>query len=127
MLLRWKHKREKLAEAGGGGDIEGTGGLGRGSRRVSSGDVEDGDIEMVQESEIVVVPRMGVHRVVGEGEADPELPPYSRGNASAVLNMGAAGDLGPPPPPPLSSGQDGTGVQGGRGSGPSQAPVLPPF
>ncbi|KAK6335952.1 hypothetical protein TWF730_003327 [Orbilia blumenaviensis] len=50
------------------------------------------EMDMVQESEIVVIPRMPVHRTVGEGEADPELPPYSRGNAAEILDI-------PIPPP----------------------------
>ncbi|KAK6505645.1 hypothetical protein TWF481_007536 [Arthrobotrys musiformis] len=51
------------------------------------------EMDMVQESEIIVIPRMPVHRVVGEGEGDPELPPYSRGDAAEILDI-------PIPPPP---------------------------
>ncbi|EGX49307.1 hypothetical protein AOL_s00078g340 [Orbilia oligospora ATCC 24927] len=51
------------------------------------------EMDMVQESEIIVIPRMPVHRVVGEGEADPELPPYTRGDAAEILDI-------PVPPPP---------------------------
>ncbi|KAK6504254.1 hypothetical protein TWF506_002458 [Arthrobotrys conoides] len=51
------------------------------------------DMDLVQESEIIVIPRMPVHRVVGEGEADPELPPYTRGDAAEILDI-------PVPPPP---------------------------
>ncbi|KAK6532874.1 hypothetical protein TWF281_007046 [Arthrobotrys megalospora] len=50
------------------------------------------EMDMVQESEIIVIPRMPVHRVVGEGEADPELPPYTRGSAAEILDI-------PVPPP----------------------------
>lgn len=53
------------------------------------------ELDMVQESEIIVIPRIPVHRVVGEGEADPELPPYSRGDAAEILDI-------PVPPPPHS-------------------------
>ncbi|KAF3239751.1 hypothetical protein TWF217_001188 [Orbilia oligospora] len=51
------------------------------------------EMDMVQESEIIVIPRMPVHRVVGEGESDPELPPYTRGDAAEILDI-------PVPPPP---------------------------
>ncbi|KAK6342934.1 hypothetical protein TWF718_008312 [Orbilia javanica] len=59
----------------------------------SGGNGTQQDMDMVQESEIIVIPRMPVHRVVGEGEADPELPPYSRGDAAEILDI-------PVPPPP---------------------------
>jgi len=38
---------------------------------------------VVDEGEVIVVPRMPVHRAAGEGEADPDLPPYTRASGTA--------------------------------------------
>ncbi|EPS38574.1 hypothetical protein H072_7673 [Dactylellina haptotyla CBS 200.50] len=99
VLVRYnqKKRRSRLDVERGGSRLSLFGRSGAGSR-IRNSDEAGGaqpEMDMVQESEIIVIPRMPVHRVVGEGEADPELPPYSRGNAAEIMDI--------PVPPPANA------------------------
>ncbi|EWC46018.1 hypothetical protein DRE_04811 [Drechslerella stenobrocha 248] len=91
VLVEYNQKKRRSQS-----DVEAGSQVGLFGRRALPGDTgsNQAEMDMVQGSEIIVIPRMPVHRIVGEGEADPELPPYSRGGAAEIL------DIPPPPPPP---------------------------
>ncbi|KAK6336302.1 hypothetical protein TWF696_001864 [Orbilia brochopaga] len=95
VLVEYKQKKRRLESD----EERGSSGLSLFGRSRASGPSGDAggsqpEMDVVQASEIIVIPRMPVHRVVGEGEADPELPPYSRGGTTEILDI-------PAPPPPL--------------------------
>ncbi|KAJ6257649.1 hypothetical protein Dda_7436 [Drechslerella dactyloides] len=93
VLVEYKQKKRRSESD----EERGSSGLslfGRGRGGTSGDTGSQPEMDIVQASEIIVIPRMPVHRVVGEGEADPELPPYSRGGAAEILDISA-------PPPPL--------------------------
>ncbi|KAF3919785.1 hypothetical protein ABW20_dc0108878 [Dactylellina cionopaga] len=96
VLVRYNQKKRRahLDEERGGSRLDLFGRGGAGSRlRNSDENGTQPEMEAVQESEIIVIPRMPVHRIVGDGEADPELPPYTRGDSATILDI-------PVPPPP---------------------------
>ncbi|KAK6540923.1 hypothetical protein TWF694_008307 [Orbilia ellipsospora] len=97
VLVRYNQKKRRngldVERGGSRMDLFGRSGANSRFRTSLEGVGSQPNMEMVQESEIIVIPRMPVHRTVGEGEADPELPPYSRGNAAEILDV-------PVPPPP---------------------------
>ncbi|KAF3940951.1 hypothetical protein ABW19_dt0205866 [Dactylella cylindrospora] len=96
VLIRYNQKKRRadLEEDRGGSRLSlfRRSGGGAGSRLGHSNDggLSQPEMDMVQESEIIVIPRLPVHRVVEEGEADPELPPYTRGDATEILDAPVA-------------------------------------